>query len=532
MRKNVLWMLTAILTCGLGMTMLTACTNNDNPDIPQPVVEKTLIGDWFTTINRDWSDEEEIVYAIISFSENGVCTTRSIQIYPDAPVKHNERIRRHSIYTVNEAAGTITLNREDVNETNRYQLTENGLALTAADGSYTFNFHRPTSADLAMINAYEQTIESDDYVGKWFKVNEINGLYTYTMLDLTDNGVVNMTRYSVNGDDCQRTTSSRLYGEYDDAEYNQVLEVHNEKNYHDTTLYRWAVKDNQLHLSNMTDDFVVFHPLTPADMTLMAELDKKAEAVKPVTDQVSLFLKNIQNDRRYKPSILSFGDERIKYLHLGVSNYEEALEEFLKLLPEGVASTAVNTMEQKDVYTEFTSFTLQSPQHEGGTELINIYKVSQPMNNIVGYAWVTLTKDLSQALNADAIFYMPKTSDNDLENFVTCLTRVMSYCKPDPEDPTQLICTFPSEEVYLAYAPAFLTTKMIGATVVTADNDGLTSLTDKDGNILGHMTLHNSQNITNGASAHFSFDEQLQASIQAAIGATFSQIWFFVAEKD
>ena len=36
MRKNILWMLAAILTCGTNL--LTSCSNNDDP-APSPVIE-------------------------------------------------------------------------------------------------------------------------------------------------------------------------------------------------------------------------------------------------------------------------------------------------------------------------------------------------------------------------------------------------------------------------------------------------------------------------------------------------------------
>ena len=39
MKKNNLWMLAAILTCGL---MLTACSNDDVPSMPKDEVEEQL----------------------------------------------------------------------------------------------------------------------------------------------------------------------------------------------------------------------------------------------------------------------------------------------------------------------------------------------------------------------------------------------------------------------------------------------------------------------------------------------------------
>ena len=41
MRKNFLWMLAAILICGLTVTMMTSCSKEDDPVNPDPVITES-----------------------------------------------------------------------------------------------------------------------------------------------------------------------------------------------------------------------------------------------------------------------------------------------------------------------------------------------------------------------------------------------------------------------------------------------------------------------------------------------------------
>ena len=119
MRKNFLWMLAAILICGLTVTMMTSCSKEDDPVNPDPVITETLTGEWFAVVNRvdydEDADENDIEYILLSFDENGV-VTQSIYIGNTTnPIKSWERMHRHGIYTVDEIARTLTV--ENISET-------------------------------------------------------------------------------------------------------------------------------------------------------------------------------------------------------------------------------------------------------------------------------------------------------------------------------------------------------------------------------------------------------------------------------
>jgi hypothetical protein len=294
MKKNFLWMLATILICGLTVTTMTSCSDDDDDSKEQgqttPETIETLTGDWFTTINRsDETDEEnDVEYVLLTFDENGVITQNIYVGNTTESLKYWERMRRHGIYSVDKAAQTIsTINLTSEPETLKYSFDKQQLILSYANAEASaqtlkLTFHRPTQLEKEILAIYDRSLWGDDYVGKWFSVNEHNGLNTYVMNEFTDSRV-NTIRYSVYEGKCTRTTSSQYcfyIDEDDDENYFDMpmLEIHDANDYSNTFCYWWKIKDNNLllGLEEEDDPISVFHPLTQADIDLMADLDKMA----------------------------------------------------------------------------------------------------------------------------------------------------------------------------------------------------------------------------------------------------------------
>ncbi len=245
-------------------------------------VTEALTGQWMTVIESVRYGDHMKLYSLLTLDEDGVATNTTYWIYPDEPASYDERIRRHSIYTVDKEAGTITTDDGyGEPEVTRYVLTDDGLICYSIENDFAYRFHRPTSSELELLNEYNRRIKSDDYVGRWFFVTDDKGVYTYKMLEFTDDGTLNTICYTVDGDHCTRTTKSVTAGEADGDEYgDQVIEIHNKKDFSDTDLYRWKIKENKLYLSDVSgdeDEYDIYYPLTSADLELMSELDKKVK---------------------------------------------------------------------------------------------------------------------------------------------------------------------------------------------------------------------------------------------------------------
>lgn len=248
-------------------------------------------------------------------------------------------------------------------------------------------------------------------------------------------------------------------------------------------------------------------------------------------DQAAMFVQNVISDGRYTPGVMSNGEANLFYLSLDVADAEEAKAEFLKLLPKGVEETAFEIPAQ-NLYIERTGYELNAPQ-VNGIDSITYEVITQQMISVMGYAWVELTGDLQEALQANVIIYKAKNDNDDMNNLVKSFMNIMSMCEPDSEDPTHIICTVPSREVYLDLAPAFITTKMVLSSKSTEEGNQIMTLTDNDGNSYGKLTLVPKVNITDGAMLKYLLDEELQASFQQALGIPFpiSKISFFIAES-
>lgn len=283
-------MLVAIMTCGLTVTTMTSCSNEDDPVKPDPVITETLTGEWLTFVNRNFDeddDKNDIEYVLLSFDEAGVITQKVYIGNTTQPIRYWERMHRHGIYTVNEATHTLTYENLTLEpETIKYSFDKDLLTLSPIDDEADYRiksltFHRPTKSEKDLLSVYDLSLWGDDYAGKWFGVNEHNGLYTYMMLDFTEGSGLKTIRYSVYEDKCTRTAYTQYYNEADDIEdYEKVLEIHSTTDYSQSDFYWWKVADNTLTLglTKYEDMFSVYHPLTKADIELMAELDKKSNS--------------------------------------------------------------------------------------------------------------------------------------------------------------------------------------------------------------------------------------------------------------
>lgn len=252
--------------------------------------------------------------------------------------------------------------------------------------------------------------------------------------------------------------------------------------------------------------------------------------VPSLPNQTSMFIQNVLADTRYQPDMLEVGAGGAKatFLRLDVADVEEATAEFLKLLPEGVAATAFEVQDHAKMFTARTGYEFTHPQNAHNDTIF-----FQPLNPALaqlGVAWVELTAEMKKAFNADFIIYMPKSNNDDMVNFVKCLTAVVPYGKPDPEDRSHLICTITRAQ--LALTSDFMTMKMMGTATVNGNGDLELTLSNNAGKSYGKMIVLGKDKLTDGTLNIFLFDEDLQASMAAAIGGAFSKLTFLLAPEE
>lgn len=291
-RKHFQWMLAAIMICGLAVTTTTSCSKDDDSGQQGGSGKaESLKGYWFVQVNHVDDEEYEPIsggymeYVLLNFGEDGVITRSVYAGNAGVHLDYWERMLRHGIYTVNEAAGTITVLNfsDDEVETAKYSLSGDKLTLTSIEKSdeehLTITFHRPSTDELNMCSMYDSKLEGDDYVGKWFYAQDHGGgLSSYFYLDFDESSGVTVTSYSVHGDDVTRTSYSRNVSILEKEE-GEMLVFHNPADYSVTDSYWWSVSNNQLHLVESEAEKIetIYHPLTKSDIELMEELNKKVK---------------------------------------------------------------------------------------------------------------------------------------------------------------------------------------------------------------------------------------------------------------
>ena len=245
----------------------------------------------------------------------------------------------------------------------------------------------------------------------------------------------------------------------------------------------------------------------------------------PGPDEAGMFIQNVLSDGRYTKDYMGVQGDGIDYLRLDVGSYEEALVEFMKLLPEGVAATAYEeTVKGAD---SAVGFVLNAPMNNDLDSIV-IAKIKEPLVPMTGYAWVYLTPDIQKALNVKMIIYMPSAED-DMTNFIKSITDVLPYSKIDPNDKGPLICTVPTRELGAKLQMAFITTKMMIASTTNEKEDVVFPLTDSQGNSYGILTAVNLKNLPEGANGMHLFDDALKAKMAETIGMGFSKLSFVLA---
>lgn len=289
-------MLAAIFFCGLTVTLLTACSDDDNTGTPPTdKLSEKIRGEWLTVVNRNMYDEDEdetsVEYVLLTFGEDGVMNQNVYIGDTQEPIKHWERMCRHGLYSIDEALQTFAfeIGSTDI-ATVPYRLDNDQLLLTYVverEEPYemTLTFHRPSKAEKDLINMYNISLWGDDYVGKWFSVQEEDGKQTYVMLDFTENSKLNTIRYIVENGNVTRTSDSQFVSDVYDAEDDEpVFEIHSSTDYNQKDTYYWDVTSNILTLELINDEeeeeYYIYHALTKADIAKIAELDEKVIANK------------------------------------------------------------------------------------------------------------------------------------------------------------------------------------------------------------------------------------------------------------
>ena len=161
-RKHFQWILAALMICGLAVITTTSCSKDDDSGQQGGSGNaESLKGYWFAQVSHVYDGDDEPIeggymeYVLLNFGDDGVVTRSVYEGNAGVSLEYWERMLRHGIYTVDEAAGTITIQNfsDDEVEIAKYSLSGDKFILNSAE-SYeepmTITFHRPSKKELNM----------------------------------------------------------------------------------------------------------------------------------------------------------------------------------------------------------------------------------------------------------------------------------------------------------------------------------------------------------------------------------------------
>jgi hypothetical protein len=287
MEKNLLKsLLVGMLICCLTVVIATSCANDDLPVSHNEETTDQLLGDWLY-FNSD--DDEEMVgqsvsYSLLRFDENGVITRTIYSGYEGTPLENWERWRRHGIYTVDEAAHTITI--DDIDNSSQvtgYNLVDGQLILefTSDNGNTTQTsiLRRPQAADLELLEQIDKAVPSDDYIGKWVRTETENGQTTYVLADYQELFNIVVNRYTVTSDN--KVFKSNETINYTDRSWDDedgFLVIYENGIYEEGIKHWWKVEGSSLSIGyeNSEEPRYTYHQLTKEEYEMFQAFEKSA----------------------------------------------------------------------------------------------------------------------------------------------------------------------------------------------------------------------------------------------------------------
>ena len=175
-RKHFQWILAALMICGLAVTTTTSCSKDDDSGQQGGSGNaETLKGYWFAQVNHVYDEDDGPIaggymeYVLLNFGDGGVVIRSVYEGNAGGSLEYWERMLRHGIYTVDEAAGTITVQNfsDDETEIAKYSLSGDKLTLTSTE-SYeeplTITFHRPSTEELNRCSMFNRRTEQVQHV--------------------------------------------------------------------------------------------------------------------------------------------------------------------------------------------------------------------------------------------------------------------------------------------------------------------------------------------------------------------------------
>jgi len=282
-KKNLFTLLAAVICCMATFTV-TSCSADDSAIYPDEEIDYNITGSWVNVIKEPelLSGDDYNIKFMITFDNNGVIRTSSIDGYEGDDVEDWEILNRHYVYMVDKKAKTLNVVGSllyKLPEFSNYEVVDGQLIISNPENGIKYIYHRATYEDKVEFGKFDKH-NGGDCIGTWVRTYKENGLTTYEVAEFYAYTI--FTRYTVNANgEVQKTKESYYLDEDPDMDGTKRILLFTPDNEELAAEYWWKAEGQELYLGNFGEQETRFtyHMLTKEEYKMFMEFDKTATIV-------------------------------------------------------------------------------------------------------------------------------------------------------------------------------------------------------------------------------------------------------------
>lgn len=286
--------LNRILALVLAIGFLIACDSEQETEPDYLLIQ----GDWFVSMDTVVDDGTlETVYLLMSFNDNGVMTYSVYKKRMGQTDAEGERTRKYYFYRLDTDKHLFNHSDGDNDYFHPYRIKKNELEFSDVEpwgGSTTVTLTRPDADMLSFLRKLDNTIPSNDYMGRWYFSYESPDSSNYLFMNIERYGDVLVYQYIIKPDTCTFLRCLSVFEEYRTPE---IMTDGNPENDHVLnmlepflnnvkSMYWWHFENGKLYMCVYRPEYetveqymadpklLVFNVFTPKDEVHMHELSR------------------------------------------------------------------------------------------------------------------------------------------------------------------------------------------------------------------------------------------------------------------
>jgi hypothetical protein len=262
---------------------VTSCSNDDSAIYPDEEMDYNLAGSWVNeTRGSELLGDDYTIKFMITFDNDGVIRTSSIEGFIGDDVEDWDILNRHYVYMFDKSAQTLTVVGSllyKLPELSNYEVVDGQLIINNPENGKKYIYHRATFEDKVEFGKFDKH-NGGDCIGTWVRTYEENGQTIYEEADFYS--YTSFTRYTMNASGkMQKTKESYYLDEDPDMDGTKLIVLFNPEDEEVAANYWWKVDGNNLYLGNdgEQETLLSYHMMTREEYKMITEFDKNAEIV-------------------------------------------------------------------------------------------------------------------------------------------------------------------------------------------------------------------------------------------------------------